>query len=159
MIIFLVFILQTQGKCALWRVEDGLDRLTDSCDDWEMFDRCKHAQEYLDEFTMKNKYEKIDLVCPITCIAYIVPGRRLYCQQRDALNMCIFVQRLIPTLICKRSIPIALDGNKVSDYTEDRSPTGHIPDFNLSFSFLSSISSSISSSLSFLSFFFLFILI
>ena len=152
MILLLLFVL-AWGKCALWRVEDGLDRMTDSCDDWEMFDRCKRAQEYLDEFTMKNKYEKIDLVCPITCIAYIVPGRRLYCQQRDALNMCIFVQKFNPRLNCKRSIPIALDGNKVIDYTEDRSPTGHIPDFNLSF-----VSSSISSSLSFLSFFFLFLL-
>jgi hypothetical protein len=133
LIIFLLFI-QIQGKCALWRVEDGVDKLTDSCDDWEMFDRCKRAQEYLDIFTAKNKYQKIDLVCPIRYIAYIVPGRRLYCQHRDALNMCIFVLKLNPTLNCKRSVPIAIDGYSVIDYVEDRSPTGIISDFNLSFS-------------------------
>ena len=141
LILYLVLLVQTQGKCALWRVEDGVDRLTDSCDDWEIFDRCKRAQDYLDIFTAKNKYEKIDLVCPIRCIAYIVPGQRLYCQQRDALNMCIFVKRLNPTLNCKRSVPIAIDGYRVIDYVEDRSPTGHIPDFNLSFARISSLSS------------------
>ena len=142
MLILVLFLIQIcNGKCALWLMEDGYDRLRDSCDDWEMFDRCKRAQEYLDLFTLKNKYEKIDLVCPLRCIAYIVPGRRLYCQQRDAVNMCIAVKKLNPTLNCKRSIPIALDGYKVIDYTEDRLPSGFIPDFNLSFVSISSISS------------------
>lgn len=136
MIILLLF-LSVSAKCALWKVEDGVDKLTDTCNDWEMFDRCKRAQEYLDIFTTKNNYNKMDIVCPIACIAYIVPGRRLYCQQRDALNICIFVNKLYPTLNCKRSVPIALDGYRVIDYVEDRSPTGFIPDFNLSFATIS----------------------
>ena len=142
LILIILFILKTQGKCPLWVVEDGVERMRDSCDDWEMFDRCKRAQEYLDIFTERNKYQKIDLICPLRCIGYTVPGRRLYCQQRDAVNMCIFVKKFNPTLNCYRSIPIALDGIKVIDYTQDRSPTGIIPDFNLTFT-ISNLSSRI----------------